>query len=124
MAAVPGRGSHRKPKKQPYLVEAQSYPPGLDSDAFRQSWQEWTLHRIEKGCAMSQLAADKCLAKCLGWGETRAIAAINHSIANGWQGLFEPDNKINGRAGAFHQPGANFDPVAAKRHDPTYGSMQ
>jgi hypothetical protein len=23
-------------------------------------------------------------------GEARAIAAINHSIANGWQGIFEP----------------------------------
>jgi hypothetical protein len=31
-------------------------------------------------------------------GEERAIAALKHSMANNWQGIFEPDirpNKIN-----------------------------
>ena len=38
------------------------------------------------------------LAKLADMGEERAIAALKHSMTNGWQGIFEPDvrpNKIN-----------------------------
>lgn len=40
---------------------------------------------------------------------------------NGGRSLFANGN---GRAAKFAQPGANFDPIAGKAHDPTYGSME
>jgi hypothetical protein len=42
------------------------------------------------------------------WGEDRSIAAIDHSIAGGYQGLFEP-KAVPARSGSAGRP----DPAAA-----------
>lgn len=125
-SGTPNGSSGRKPRKPQYEVEHQSYPPSLDTEDFRAVWQLWTLHRIEIHKPMTPLAASEALAKCEAWGRDRAIAAIRHSVANGWQGLFEPDVRQNGRSAKFVQPGANYDPHATTETtgDPTYGSMK
>lgn len=66
-------------------------PAALDTDAFRDALAKWRRHRteIKKPLKPTMLAAQ--LAQCAKWGEQRAVAAINHTVAMGWQGLREPD---------------------------------
>jgi hypothetical protein len=72
-------------------------PAGLDGVA----WQKWVEYRKERKPAikaMSVLAAMREMA-ALGDGQ---MAAVEHSIANGWQGLIAP--KANGSAGWRDKP--------------------
>ncbi len=62
----------------------------LDTDRFRTAWAEWQQHKKEIGNPLRGLAATKLLNKLAKWGEGRAVAAIDHSIENGWKGVFEP----------------------------------
>jgi hypothetical protein len=67
----------------------------FDSAVFRDAWNDWVQHRKEKHKPITPLSAKKSLAQLAKMGEARAIAAINYSIANGWQGIFEPDGPHN-----------------------------
>jgi hypothetical protein len=60
------------------------------SDVFRAAWAEWRQHLREKKKPLGQTAAARQLAKLRDMGEARALAAIENSIANNWQGIFEP----------------------------------
>jgi hypothetical protein len=66
------------------------FPLPFQSDEFKGAWNDWKQHRIEKRKPITPLSAKKSLLELSAMGEARAIAAINHSIANGWQGIFEP----------------------------------
>ncbi len=61
------------------------------STAFADAFALWQQHRREINKPMKPTATTALLNKCKAMGEERAITAINHSIANGWQGIFEPD---------------------------------
>ena len=65
------------------------------------AWDEWVAYRQEQKKPVSERSAKMSLKELEKMGVTRAIAAINHSIANGWQGIFEP--KGNGA----HPPSRN-----------------
>ena len=71
-------------------------PPELDTVAFGKVWAEWQQHRREKKSAMTPTATKSQLKKLQEMGHDRAIAAINHSIANSWTGIFEPDSRAGG----------------------------
>lgn len=77
----------------PRFDPARETPP-FDSDAFRQAWREWITHRVEIGKRLTSTAVQKQFAMFLEMGELRAIATINHTIANGWTGLREPTPSI------------------------------
>jgi hypothetical protein len=64
-------------------------PPELDDPRFLEVWQEWIKHRSEIRKKLTPSASKKQLKKLAGWGLERAINAIEHSIAGGWQGIFE-----------------------------------
>ena len=87
-------------------------PFDLDSEAFEQTWTEYRQHRKEIKKPMTATSEQKALKKCLALGEARAIAAIEHSIANGWQGIFE-DKGGNGQA--QDEPDALDRYLAARR---------
>lgn len=64
---------------------------------FSRALDQWIQHRKEIRKPMKQTAREQFLKKCQEMGEQRAIAAIEHSVANGYQGLFEPNtNRTNG----------------------------
>jgi len=63
------------------------------SDEFRKCWDEWIKYRFKRGKPITSEMAPKQLAKMEKWGEERAISAINHTIAMGWIGLREPDER-------------------------------
>lgn len=70
------------------------YQLPFKSNEFKDAWNDWNQHRIEKRKPITPLSAKKSLSKLSEMGEARAIAAINHSIANGWQGIFEQTSLV------------------------------
>lgn len=66
-------------------------PPKLNTPEFQSAWIDWVQHRVELKKPLTPLSVKKQLAALLEIGHDRAISAINHSIANRWQGIFEPD---------------------------------
>lgn len=63
----------------------------FSSEAFKKAWDEFQTHRRQLKKPITPLAAEKQLEQLRQMGEARAIAAINHTIARGWQGIREPD---------------------------------
>lgn len=61
------------------------------SAEFETAWANWGKHRTEIRKPLKPTATRAQLAKLAAMGEPRAIAAINHSLANQWTGIFEPD---------------------------------
>ena len=73
-------------------------PGELDTEPFRAAWSDWLTHRKQIKKPVTELAANKQLKALAKRGTNDAIRAIEHSIANGWQGIFDPDERA-GRAG-------------------------
>jgi hypothetical protein len=89
----------REEKNSPLPPFFASIPEPLKSSPqFVQSWTDWTTHRQEKKAKLTKTAATKQLAKLANIGLARAIAALEHSTANGYSGIFEP--KPNGANGS------------------------
>lgn len=65
------------------------------SGAFGEAWNDWKQHRVEIKKKLTPTSIKQQLANFAEWGESRSIAAIRHTIGNGWQGLREPDAPIN-----------------------------
>ena len=74
-------------------------PGELDTPSFRAAWSDWLTHRKQIKKPVTELAAKKQLKALAKRGTHDAIRAIEHSIANGWQGIFDPDERT-GRAAA------------------------
>ena len=73
-------------------------PLPFDSSDFKLFWSNWERYRKEIKKPLNPTTREMQLAKLDDMGESRAIAALKHSMTNGWQGIFEPDvrpNKIN-----------------------------
>ena len=89
------------------------FPSELDSEAFRTAWDRWTTHRKEIRHPLTPTSVEMQLKELAGWGEERAIAAIEHSIKKGWQGIFEPkEDKKNAKhdqAGAIYNGQPKFE---------------
>lgn len=61
------------------------------SQKFAAAWKDWERYRRERKLAKWTRATLEAKAKIFEqWGEARTIESIRQSIANGWQGLFEP----------------------------------
>jgi uncharacterized protein YdaU (DUF1376 family) len=58
----------------------------------RQSWHDWIAYRRKRKLSTTEQTARAQLAKLAEWAAAghRAAEVIEHSITNGWQGLFEP----------------------------------
>ncbi len=80
------------------------------SVAFSEAWRDWLQHRIEIKKKLTPTSIKQQFRNFAEWGEERSIAAIRHTIGNGWQGIFEPSGQapapaapagtviVNGRA--------------------------
>ncbi|MFZ1935616.1 MAG: hypothetical protein WCB27_07225 [Thermoguttaceae bacterium] len=71
---------------------------------FKEAWGRWTAHRKEIGKALTPSTTKAQLKKLATLGVTRAVIAIDHSIENGWTGLFEPSTNGNGQAKTPSEP--------------------
>jgi hypothetical protein len=81
-------------------------PERLDTAEFVEAWSRWIRHRREIRKPLTETNTATLLGELARWGPDRAIAAINHTIAKGWQGLREPD--IPARTAAPAIPGYVF----------------
>jgi DNA-binding transcriptional regulator YhcF (GntR family) len=81
---------NKKTQKPALKVEI---PENLKTDAFYKAWDEWQEHRKQIKKKLTPLAAKKQIKKLSEMGLDRAIKAINYSITNGWQGIFEPNKQ-------------------------------
>lgn len=69
-------------------------PPALDTPDFHRVWSDWQAHRVEIKKALTPTQAAKQLRRLEGLGVDRAVAVIEHTIAQGWQGLREPNGEF------------------------------
>lgn len=80
-------------KKESEKIEI-VYP--FESPKFRQMWDNWVRYRKESGHPYrSDLSLQAALKKLATWPEDTAIAVMEQSIANGWQGLFDIKNQTS-----------------------------
>jgi hypothetical protein len=66
-------------------------PAHLDSEQFRQRLEVWVKHRKEIRHPLTPTCFDQQIRKFAEWGAERSIAAIDHTVAMGWQGIREPE---------------------------------
>jgi len=64
----------------------------FESDAFKAAWKLWIQHRKEIKKPITPTSTKLQFKELLEIGEQRAIAAIRHSIKQGWQGIYEPSS--------------------------------
>ncbi len=65
-------------------------PEPLRAPEFLTAWQSWEEHLGQKRVKTTEKADEQQLQNCVELGVTRAVAAIRNSIANNYQGLYEP----------------------------------
>ena len=80
-----------KKKRASLSIENIIIPDALDFPEFIQAWGDWIRHRIEIRHPLKPTQAEKQLKHFAQWGVVRSIAAIEHTITMGWQGIREPD---------------------------------
>jgi hypothetical protein len=86
------------PKKNGKFFRPESAKLPFASEAFEQAWFLYCVHREEIRKPLTPAAVANCLRELADWGEARAVAAINHTIARGWQGIREPDKRATADA--------------------------
>jgi hypothetical protein len=95
------QGLHPNPhitQKNPKGAKRERFDAGsvslpFSSTQFSESWKSWIQHRKEKRQSLTPTATRQQLAKLGDMGEARAIAAISHSVASGYTGIFEPKSQ-------------------------------
>lgn len=89
---LPDEGKGREGKEGKEKRQAASpMPLPFSSDSFAQAWAMFGQHRRELRKPLTPTASKMALEQLERMGEDRAIAAIKHTIAKGWQGIREPD---------------------------------
>lgn len=83
--------SKQKPRNKKASIDSIPIPSEIDTPAFREAWATFSTHRSELTKPLTPTAAGMALKRLAEMGEPRAIAAIEHTIEKGWQGIREPD---------------------------------
>jgi uncharacterized protein YdaU (DUF1376 family) len=84
--------SKRKVADAPVVV----IPESIRTEAFQKAWNSYLAYRKEmRFKALKPTSVVHILLRMATWGEEASIEAINTSIRNGWQGIFEPRSQVN-----------------------------
>lgn len=84
-----------KPARRILLEPDWTAHPGLDTPAMRAAWETWSAHR--RGLKSKPWTAPglaQCFAELAAMGPERAIAAIQHSVARNYAGIYEPKGDV------------------------------
>jgi hypothetical protein len=73
--------------------QAFSFPSELNNEQFKTAWIQWVEYRREMKKRLAPSTASKQLARLATFGSAKSIQAIENSISNGWQGLFDPEKR-------------------------------
>ncbi len=98
------QSSRSESKNQEYT----EIPRALDSPEFREAWAAWERHRSETKKKLTPTAVQMQFKKLESWGIERAVAAIQFSIGNGYQGIFEPNQSRGVSHGTGHSKPAEY----------------
>lgn len=90
-------------------TENELEPLPFSSTEFVSAWDDYEQSRREKKKSITPTARKLLCKKLLAMGEARAAAALTHSAACGYQGLFEPSG--NGRRPADSKVSQSMDAV-------------
>lgn len=88
------------PKAAAPSPESVPIPLSIDTPEVREHWSEWIANCRERRKPLTARAAKMQLKDLEAMGPERACAAIRHSIGGRYQGIFEPKDNGNGRAGS------------------------
>lgn len=84
------------------------------SDEFNNAWSDWQKHRKELKKKLTPSTEKKQLDFLGGRPENEAIAILEQSMMNGWTGLFEIKNKVNGTTKKEQQNRSNIEAFAKR----------
>lgn len=70
-----------------------AFPSALDCGQFRQLWAEWVAHRNEIKAPLTPTATARQLKRLAGFGLQGAIDAVEYTLAQGWRGIRQPDQR-------------------------------
>ena len=84
-----------KKKNKEEKPKEELLPPFL-TDRFLSALADFEQHRKEIGRPLKSMGRKQIYKQLREMGESRAVVAIEYSIAKGWQGVFEPKEKGNG----------------------------
>jgi 3-oxoacyl-(acyl-carrier-protein) synthase len=68
-------------------------PEVLNTPKFLQAWESWQAHRKEIRKPLTKQSVKMQMKTFAEWGVDRAVAAIEHTISKGWQGIREQDKQ-------------------------------
>ncbi|MFA5263972.1 MAG: hypothetical protein WC378_09095 [Opitutaceae bacterium] len=77
------------PRRTTYNASTAPLPLLLNTPEFRAAWADWCADRADRGHPLTARAATISLNRCEPLGPAAAVAAIEHSIAAGYQGIYE-----------------------------------
>jgi hypothetical protein len=84
-----------KSREEKSREEETPLPPELQTDGFASAWKVWKRYRAELKKPLRPTMEQEQLKMLSEIGEPRAVAMIRHTIAMGWQGLREPEQKAS-----------------------------
>ena len=83
--------------------EPEVIPAGVSAELWA-AVKRWEQYRKEKRAALTPSGKAAIIKRWNAVGDTRAIAAIDHSIAQGWTGIYEPKEQTNGARNNANDP--------------------
>lgn len=111
------------PRKRGAAPPALVLPPILEPA--RTAIESWLAYKAEKGKLYKNIGLKALITKLEAWGPSRTSAAIQHSMASGWDGLFEQIESMN--ANSVHKslpPLPQYKPLPGPRIAPPPNLMQ
>ncbi len=94
-SVLPRKNNHLT--KPPNKAADAALPEVLDTEKFRDAWTAFQQHRREAKKTMTPTAESRAIIKLERMGHDRAVAALDHSMANGYTGVYEPSSNGNGK---------------------------
>jgi len=84
------KNDKKKEKAIAFSPLEEQLPEPLQTEQFKDAWSSYLKHRKEKKSPLTATAASAAIKKLEGMGHDRAIAALLHTVSQGWTGIFEP----------------------------------
>lgn len=116
-----GKDKEEEKDKEQEKEKDDGFPEILNTPEFRVEWAKWETHRKEIRKKITPTARNEQLGKLAEMGVLRAISALQHSIASGWQGVFEPYANQSNRGSGGNRPRLT---VAEERNSHIIGAAE